>query len=146
MATSKAAATFFNHDPADIPPPQRRSSRRQDHPSEYDQFASEKDAETYGITRRPEEADGFAFQGWRIAQDGFNSFGDARNAAKAIRGRHTLVARALGSISSLSKSVRCRTDCFAAAQTATPERRRALLEMAKLYRQTARQQEGTVAG
>ncbi len=37
-------------------------------------------------------------------------------------------------------------ECLAAAGAATtPERRRALLEMAKLYRQTARQQEGTTA-
>ncbi len=36
-------------------------------------------------------------------------------------------------------------ECLAAAETATPERRRALLEMAKLYTQTARQQEGTTA-
>ena len=36
-------------------------------------------------------------------------------------------------------------ECLAAAEAATPERRRALLEMAKLYTQTARQQEGTTA-
>ncbi len=36
-------------------------------------------------------------------------------------------------------------ECLAAAQTATAERRTALLEMAKLYTQTARQQEGTTA-
>ena len=36
-------------------------------------------------------------------------------------------------------------ECFGAAQTATPERRRALLEMAKIYTQTARQQEDTTA-
>ena len=37
-------------------------------------------------------------------------------------------------------------ECVAAAEVATtPERRKALLEMAKLYRQTARQQENPTA-
>ena len=37
-------------------------------------------------------------------------------------------------------------ECVAAAEVATtPERRKALLEMAKLYTQTARQREGTTA-